>query len=403
MLAELNAAVMFDDGNLSADGTGNLYFFDRGAARIRKISSAGIITTVAGNGALGNSGDGGKALEASIDGTQAGALAVDKAGTIYFVNSQGLTVTVRKVDTSGNISTVAGGGMAPVSGGVPATSVAFSEIHSLALDPSGNLYLAQEGAILKVDPSGNLSVFAGGNYGTSPDGTPASMAHLGNIAALAINATGLVYFIESNISLVRMVNSQGLLVTIAGNGENGCGAPLVQGPAVGAQLDLGRSLVVDTTGNVYFPNIGTASFGTQIVMVDTVGNLNIVAGNLQKSGSTGDGGDALQASFSYPNGLTLDPTGNLFVVDGATYIRELSPFNPADPPPFLGSGGIAGSGGSVPPVLTISPDGDASVYGANFIAAGTHHDLQASDLVNGKVPTSWPVCVSVSAAFQPRC
>jgi uncharacterized protein (TIGR03437 family) len=388
VLAQFDTIPAFSsaDPTLAADRTGNLYFFDRGSARIRKVSPAGIITTVAGNGVFGNSGDGGKALQASINGLFGGAISVDQAGNIYFVDGSISVATIRKVDVSGNISLVAGGGTSPAANGAQATNVAFSRIPALAADTFGNLYLAQLDQILKINASGILSVFAGtGGQGNAPDGTPANTARLGSILAIAVNSSGVVYFTDGDAGLIRMVDAQGLLATVAKAGQftGGSFFPL-------------NSLAVDATGNVYFTNESAAPFRTQILMVDQTGAVSVVAGSLQKNGSTGDGGDALQASFSIINGMAFDPTGNLFVLDGSAYLRELSVFNPANPPPFLSAGGIAGSGGSVPPVLVISPDGDASVYGANFIAAGTHHDLQASDLVNGKVPTKLAgVCLNL--------
>ncbi len=407
VLAQLDASN--GGGGLAADAAGNVYVFDKNNARIRKITPSGIISTVAGNGSAGNSGDGGKATLAAINGFAPqnlfygyGNITVDKAGNLYFVNDDKAS-TVRMVDVNGNIHTVAGGGTAAISNGAAATSVSLGEAYWIAVDSAGNLYIAQAGLfngyytgfgyILKVS-SGVISVMAGTTgQGSAPDGTPATQAAFNVIPSMAVNNSGQVYFVDGN--LIRMINAQGNLVTIAGvttslfNGN-----PVTSGPAKSTNLNAPQSLTFDASGNLYFVN--TTTFGPQIVMVDTAGNLTPIAGDVPANGTyettSGDDGPASNAGFASIQGLAVDPSGNIFALDSGAYIRELSPYNPSAPPPYLSAGGVVGSGASLPAVVAVSPNGDATIYGGNF---GITHTLAASDLVNGKVPTTLAgVCAS---------
>ena len=388
---------------LASDAAGNVYFWDDAGLRIRKVSPAGLISTVAGIGVVGNSGDGGKAVLAAV--SPGGTLVADKIGNLYFVNGSA-TVTVRKIDANGNISSVAGGGAMPFADGAKALSVDFTGANNviLAVDPAANLYMAYTGAdgfsrILKIDPSGTIALIAGGSlFKTDPDGTPAKSAVLAGVSAVAVDSAGVVYFGETNSGLLRTIDSQGLLVTLAGSGPIVItGGPVAAGPALNAKIGDPEDLLIDSSGNLIF-YAGNTYLGPQIVMVDRSGNLTLLAGHAlpkQVVASTGDGGDAANATFQSISGLTMDSSGDIYVEDGANYIRKLALYDPAHPPPFVATGGIVGSGGSVPALAAVAPNGDASVYGANFILAGTHRDLTAADLVNGKVPTQLAgVCVN---------
>lgn len=401
------------DGNseLAADGVGNLYLSDQTNARIRRIAPSGIVTTIAGNGTSGNSGDEGKATQAEIAPQQ---IAADKAGNVYFINSSAFE-SIRMVDLNGNIHTIAGGGTAPVKNGAPATSVALAGLCCLATDSSGDLYVGQNQAtylanggtvstneILKVS-SGNISIVAGASLSISPapsvapDGTPAAGANIEFVGSVAVDNNGLVYFVESGSSgRIRMVNAHGDLATIAGIVTNmSTITPLTQGPAKTTQIDAPSSLTFDSANNLYFANV-TVNKGAQIAVIDASGTLTPIAGvpvgYPSYETTSGDGGDALQAGFASILGLTLDPSGNIYVLDSGVYIRKLSPYNPASPPPYLSAGGVIGAGGSVPAVAAVSPNGDASIYGGNF---GATHTLAPADLVNGKIPANLAgVCVN---------
>ncbi|MGD0438981.1 MAG: hypothetical protein ABSB86_21175, partial [Bryobacteraceae bacterium] len=355
-------------------------------ASIRKVSPSGIVTRFAGTGIPGNSGDDGKATAAAV--YSDGNLVADKLGNLYFVNfgasSSASGITIRKIDTNGMISTVAGGGTAPIASGVAATSVALNVTSNvLAVGSTGDLYFGYRdslgGRILKIDLSQKITLIAGGgSLGTAVDGTPALGATLTEITTLAVDSVGRLYFGQG---ILRTINSQGLLATVP----------------INTQFDYPDDLIIDGSGNLIFAYNFNAA-GGEIFVLDPTGDLTQIAGppaTANTSGSAGDGGDALHASFNGISGMTLDPSGNIYVADGQVLVRKLAPYNPSDPPPFLSAGGVVGAGGSVPPVQAVSAGGEVSVFGANFFPAGTSHVAHNSDLVNGKVPTNLVgVCVN---------
>jgi uncharacterized protein (TIGR03437 family) len=428
VLAQFGAVSAGDTGALASDFAGNLYVMDQAGSQIRKISPAGIITTVAGNRVVGNSGDGGKATQAAISALAYAGVTSDAQGNLFFLNDGVLNpatgirpYTVRKVDTSGNISTVAGGGTAAVTSGVPAQSVSLAAtIHQitgtldyvghygpsyLAADPAGNFYICYNNQILKVDTSENLTVFAGvaGKFGHTVDGQPAATSPISACASIAGDTAGNIYFQDGY--QLRKVNTQDLLATVAGDPtiptfDN---IALVAGPALSATIGTPEDATVDAAGNIYF-FCSLITQSPQIAMVDPSGNLTPIAGqnpnSVTTASSSGDGGNSLQATFTSINGMAVGPSVNgapasVYVLDGGVYVRQLSPYNPANPPPFLSVGGVVGAGGSVPAVSAVSPNGLASIFGANFIGAGMQANLQPSDLVKGKVPTELAgVCAS---------
>jgi uncharacterized protein (TIGR03437 family) len=236
------------------------------------------------------------------------------------------------------------------------------------------------GRILKIDLSQTITLIAGGgSTRVDFDGTPPLSATLTTITTLAVDSVGKLYFGEGGL---RTIDSQGLLATVP----------------INAQFNFPEDLIIDGSGNLIFAyNLNDA--GGEIFVLDPTGDLTQIAGppaSVNGLGSAGDGGDALNASFNGISGMALDPSGNIYVADAQALVRKLAPYNPSNPPPFLSAGGVIGAGLSVPPVVAVSPDGVASIYGANFIAAGTSHNLQPSDLVNGQLPTNM---VGVCAAF----
>ena len=197
-----------------------------------------------------------------------GGLAADSRGNLHFVNalpispiSNALAITIRKIDANGFISTVAGGGKAAVANGVNASNVSLSVVSSetvtsLAVDQTGNLYLAyldpsETARILRIDPAGNISVIAGGGSLTDSDGTPAASAVLGYITGLAVNAAGVVYFGEG--SAVHKIDSKGLLATVAGNANLPSNETAIQaGAALSTQIGNPGPVTIDSSGNLIF-------------------------------------------------------------------------------------------------------------------------------------------------------
>ena len=305
---------------VAVDSSGAVYIADANNHRIRKVSG-GTITTVAGNGTAGFSGDGGPATNASLDNPS--SVAVDSAGNLYIADSYNLRV--RKV-SGGTITTVAGNGALAFSGdGIPATSAALAYPTGVAVDSAGNLYIAEVGLnrVRKVS-GGTITTVAGtGLAGFSGDGKAAVNATLNLPFSVSVDAAGNLYITDSGNHRIRKV-SGGTIITVAGNGTPGFSGD--GGAATNASLLLesaalglfGGSVAVDAAGNLYI-----ADFGNNRVRKVSAGTITTVAGN-GNGRFSGDGGAATSGSVFFPNSVALDAAGDLFIADtGNNRIREV--------------------------------------------------------------------------------
>jgi NHL repeat len=232
---------------VAVDGGGNLFIADRNNNRIRKVTPDGIIGTVAGIGTSGFSGDGGPATAAQISSPT--SVAVDGVGNLFIATSN----RIRKITPDGIISTVAGNGASGFSGdGGPATAAGLSP-NAVTVDTTGNLFIAEPAnhRVRKVTPDGVISTAAGN--GSSPfftgDGGPAISALLYFPNSVTVDSTGNVFIADTNNSRIRKVAPTGVIDTFAGNGSVGSGGD--GGPATSAQLNLPVGVAVDLTGNVF--------------------------------------------------------------------------------------------------------------------------------------------------------
>ncbi len=244
------AANIFDPEGVAADAAGNIYFLNPGADdRILKINAAGIISTYVGNVSMvGYVGDGGPATAALI-GLNVNSIATDGAGNLYIADRD--NNRVRMVNTLGIITTIAGNGTAGYSGdGGPATN-AHVRPWSVSADAAGNVYISDRTnyVVRKVDPSGNISTVAGnGAPGFSGDGSPATAAMLECPMQTATDATGNLFICESTRRRVRMVSPAGIITTIAGNGVSAYAGD--GGPATACSLHgpMGIAVVSGSCG-----------------------------------------------------------------------------------------------------------------------------------------------------------
>lgn len=271
-------------------------------------TNAAIIETVAGTGVYGNSGDGGPASEARL--SEVRGFVVDAAGNLYFCDNW--NNKIRKVDTDGIITTVAGNGMEGYGGdGGPATGAKLNSPEAIALDGSGNLYIADSynNRVRKVDVNGIITTVAGnGTEGYSDGDNLATEAMLFRPMGVAVDAAGNIYIADMMNRRVRMVDTNGILTTVAGSGlygDSGNG-----GLAIEAQLMYPRRVSVDTAGNLYFTDGGNS----KVYKVDSSGIITTVAGTGLKD-YDGDGGLATEANLNFPVDVAVDAMRNLYITD----------------------------------------------------------------------------------------
>ena len=320
-------AQLSEPRGLAVDGSGNLYVSDSGNGRIRRIDAEGVITTIAGTGGRGFSGDGGPATEAQF--AAPGGLAVDGSGNLYVADWG--NHRIRRIDTEGMITTIAGTGVRGFGGdGGPATEAQFASLAYLAADELGNLYVSDSAnhRIRRIDTEGVITTIAGtGVRGFSGDGGPATEARFSAPGGLALDGSGNLYVADSGNNRIRRIDAEGVVTTIAGSGPGFyLGVPLGDGgPATEAQFAAPIDLALDGSGNVYVTDLSAI----RIRRIDAEGVVTTIAGSgpvFSQGGYSGDGGPATEAQFALPRGLALDGSGNLYVADsGNQRIRVIRP------------------------------------------------------------------------------
>jgi sugar lactone lactonase YvrE len=308
---------------VGTDKQGNLYIADRNNGRVRKVNRAtGIIATVAGNGIQGFAGDGGMAVDASLNRPE--DVYVDAAGHLYVADNS--NNRIRKVDSAtGGIATIAGNGVQGFSGdGGAATSASLYFSRGVFVDAAGDVYIADSGnnRIRKVDgATGVISSVAGdGSYTSVGDGGPATSAGLKTPYGVFGDSAGNLFIVESSGHRVRRVDAvTGIISTVAGNGVQGYSGD--GGPATSASLNWPNKVHVDARGDIYVADSGNH----RIRRIDGTSGLIATAAGDGHSGFSGDGGPAATARLRDPRGVCVDDVGSLLIADtGNNRIRKVS-------------------------------------------------------------------------------
>jgi len=297
---------------VAVDKAGNVYIAATMANRVYRVDPSGALHTFIGNGPdQAVLGDGGPALRGIL--SQPHDVAVDAAGNVFVSDSS--HGRIRKVTAAGIITTVAGsdgpGGNTGDDG--PATRARLDSPRGIAVDVSGNLYVANNNShrIRKVTPGGIISAVAGSGPmygGDGGDGGPALGARLLAPWGLAVDAAGNLYVGDQGNNRVRKIAPDGTITTVAGSGQQGFSGD--GGPALDARLNNPQGVAVDAAGNLYIAD----NVNGRVRKVTPNGIITTVAGTGVR-GSTGDGGPAVSAQIGNPSGVAVDPSGNLYIVD----------------------------------------------------------------------------------------
>jgi uncharacterized protein (TIGR03437 family) len=371
------SASLYAPQDMVFDPQGNLYVSDTNNNRIRKITTAGIIVTVAGVGVAGFSGDGGPAVNAAIH--YPAGITSDSLGNVYFVDL--LNQRIRKITPQGVISTVAGNGMAGYGGdGALATNAELQNPEGVAVDQAGNLYIADNynNRIRKVSASTGMieTVVGTGVGGYNGDGIPATMAMIHGPPRVAVAPNGDLYIADTGNQRIRRVDGQTELIsTVAGNGTAGYSGD--GGPATQAELNIPHSVYLDSGGRLLF-----AEYGNNVVRaVAPDGTISTVVGAVSEllgaGGFSGDGGLATSARLYLPGGVATDAGGNQYIADGGNNrIRRVASATGIITT-IAGGGAAECSDGSVATSCSLSCVGDIAADGAGdvFVAESCGHSL----------------------------
>ena len=397
---------------IAIDRLGNLYLSDTDNHRVRKVSG-GAVTTIAGTGVAGFSGDGKSALNAQLNFPY--GLAVDSAGNVYVADLG--NQRVRRIGPDGIITTVAGTGRKASSpDGAAPTDTSLLSPRNVAADAAGNLYIAEfEGhRVRKLTPGGKLSTVAGtGVAGWSGDGGPASAAQINYPAGMAFDRAGALYFADSGNNAVRKVYADGAIGTVLGRNAGtalytplavamdpagtlyaadstfvvrafttggkwldyaGTGVPGFSGDggsAASAALNSVNDLATELNGNLFIAD------GMRLRRVDPSGNIVTVAGDGYVH-SVGDGGPATAAQLYQPSALTLDSAGNLFIADSGTErVRQVTRDGAITT--------LAGTGVAARGAADGSPAGTVALNTPMGVAMDSSGDVLLADTYNHRV------------------
>ncbi len=369
------------------DASGNIFIADFGNTRVRKVNSSGIITNLAGNGVGGYSGDGGQATDAEF--TNSTGVATDLSGNVYLSDEVGNRIRI--INTAGIINTFAGINTAGYSGdGGPASAAELFYPSGVTTDALGNVYIIdrENQCIRVVNSSGIINTIAGlplYGAGYSGDGGPATAAEINNPYGLAVDGSGNVFIADGNNNCIRMINTAGIINTIAGNGFAGYSGD--GGPATASEMNSPNGVAVDATGNIYIGDFQN----NRIRIVSTSGIINTIAGNGIGSYS-GDGGPSTAAEINVPWGVSVDLSGNIYISDYGnnrirfitsltTGINNIAAHNGVNIFPIPNNGSFTITGVSIGQVIVLYNYTGQKILSA--ISQQTTANFDISDYANG--------------------
>jgi len=399
---------------LALDRAGNIYIADADKNRIRRVDGTGTIETIAGTGRFGWQGDGGPAVSATL--TAMSGVATDQSGNLYIADTW--ADRIRRIDSHGTISTVVGTGEEGRSGdGGPAIEARLNRPRGVAIDDSGNIYIAdtENHLVRRVDASGTISTLAGtGDAGYSGDGGAASDAQLDEPHAVAIDPAGNVFIADTRNRTIRKVDAAGIITTVVGTGPRGRGG--VSGIGTEVRMSRPRALAIGRFGSVYiadewanrilrldtagiievFVGLGRREFQSPgDIAVDAEGNAYVVFRSMHtvlrvepsglvvpfagsgRFGFSGDGGPAVDARLAFPSGVATDDRGNVYIADNSNHrIRVVDRAGTIETIAGTGTRGFGGDGG---------PATNASFQYPAAVAAGADGSVYVADRRNNRI------------------
>jgi hypothetical protein len=361
----------------AVDSTGNVYITSNAgynSARILKVDTSGNLSIFAGNGTSGAPVPGSALLSplSYITG-----LAVDASDNLYFIS--GTQSAVGKIDTSGNLSMVAGGSFGAITPG-PAINSLLGLPERLVFDGAGNLYISDSyyDQILKINTSGALSIVAGDGTSGAPTPGPATSSKLAKPKGLGVDGAGNLYIADEDNNMILKVTTSGTLSIVAGTGTDGAPTP---GPATSSALSKPAGVAADAAGNVFIAD----TYNHLILKVDTSGDLSILAGLGYNSSPTP--GPATSSAVGYPKSIQIDGSGNLYVSVPFQAVKLAVPVTaPAAPTSLVATAGD----GSASIAFTAGADGGAEITkyqvkvgnGSWTDAVGTTSPITVTGLTN---------------------
>lgn len=349
------------------------------------------ISTIAGNTKIGYSGDGGPAINATLDDPR--GIVTDPAGNVYFCDRE--NHVVRKIDTKGIVTTIAGTGVPGYNGdNIPGAKAQLNTPWRVTIDPAGNLYIADSvnDRIRKLDTNGIITTIAGGGQpGYNGDGGKAINATLRIPEQAELDSFGNLYIADTGNNVIRKVDTNGIITTVAGNGfgagvgnSTGNGAFSGDGgQATKAELNLPVSIALDPSDDIWISD----QQNNIIRKVDTNGIITTVAGTYNKFNYTGDGGQATSATFYYPAGIARDAAGNIYITDsGNSVLRVLLTDGTIHTVAGNGATGYGGDGG---------PATQAKLNSPRQVAVGTFGEVYIADSFNNAIRKLTPAATTI--------